>query len=1403
MNKLKNIIVIILLSTLIILGFNSTSRAYNIDDYKANTNPKTKESFALQSLDRWKDYNGDGKNDCTPGSNVYCIQHKQHMNLDDWHSYTLANIITIDGKKGTDDFGNVEESNWNAKLAAALHYSSSGWNRQDAIWIYLYDWMKNVGQKYKNIGMEHIQSASRVEDGDNTFSSDQQKQVENYVDSLDVPEDKQVYLTDNTNYETITVKFYTDDNKNYIKVGPLKFDMDPSLETLVFKDQDGNEIKDIKYMQKIGDKNKIFDACGDIKADKNLYLLLPSDTTITMITKMEAQTKEKTFEYFGAKIGFFLRPVKYLDNGKWVVDNYQNVVMTKTTTKTEKKHANINKEIKIELTGNLNVVKVDKDNNKIVLPNVEFKFKHNETGKWVYQADNGEISLVDEANAKSFYTDKEGKIRIEKLLIGTYTAYEKSNPNYGYVFDENGVEIIMESGETDSMLPNEQKYIKLSGDVWLDRATGKLSTRNDLFKDNDLDDTDILVQGVTVNLKEGDTVVKTTVTDTNGHYEFIDVETEKLDSYYIEFIYNGLTYTNVIPHIDKDNGSKAAENAGVRDTFNKKFSVVENSQAKDESGNKSYDLEYTFENHESSLVGRNDINKFPIAANTNETQYSIKNTYDVIKAQNQLFDSVDHINLGLYEKEQPSISVMKDIENVQISINGYNHRYDYDKRFENMTEESSGFNVGVKFGNEYGKMRYTRAIYKADYEWTTEDKTNELQVRVTYKIAIKNQSTDLQARVNSVVDYFDKSYSFEKAYDSNEDLNILNNDNINYNDQYNKIIIDTSKTRIAPQEEKDIYVTLKLSREKVAEILKDKEAGQQADEDKLLKNVAEINSYSIFDNNGNVYAGVDKISNPGSTVPGDENTYENDTDTAPGLQLEVAGARTASGMVFLDNSELKDGERLGSGAYENGEMAIPGVKVELRKTNGEIAKYYDTETKEWKDAVTETGEDGKYDFKGFIPDEYKIVYIWGDQTLTDGTVINVRDYKGTVYSYNRYNENQTNKVWYKGQGENDKDKRYTDAIDNYDMRIAIDNETVYVGQTDAETYYGKQKTNNTMQSETFTMLIPVEYSDMDMFGTSNGDRFEYGIENVDFGIVERAKQAIEMNKKVSSIKLTLANGEVVSDAIIEDGKLKGERKHLAYQGPNEYSNGFVKAELDNELIQGATIEIGYTISVTNNSEKDYATSEYYTFGDRGKDNIITITPSGIIDYLDSDWNFSPEKNSDWKAITLEELKAGDIVKVDESVYKIEQSDSEESGTDIASRIILYTDVLRTKPVEPGKTESVNLNVSKLLTLSDEIALNNETETTNLVKGPPSIDPEPGKTTITTHTGREIITIPGNYVPGTSKHEDDSSIAETVEVTPSTGEDRNYVMPIAIGLAALVVLGTGVILIKKVVLTDKK
>ena len=188
-------------------------------------------------------------------------------------------------------------------------------------------------------------------------------------------------------------------------------------------------------------------------------------------------------------------------------------------------------------------------------------------------------------------------------------------------------------------------------------------------------------------------------------------------------------------------------------------------------------------------------------------------------------------------------------------------------------------------------------------------------------------------------------------------------------------------------------------------------------------------------------------------------------------------------------------------------------------------------------------------------------------------------------------------------------------------------------------------------------------------------------------------------------------------------------------------------------------------------------------------DISTKTPTTIIDYLDNNWSYESDKNSDWESITKEELKDKDFV--EEKVYN--KAESVETETDINNRIILYTkeeSEFAKNGVVPGKNSTVELHVSKLLTTTDDISLNNETEivaVTNQAGAPPESD------------------LPGDYIPSTElvpAKTPDASVSEQVIVTPSTGENLNYVVPISIGIIALVTLGIGVILIKKEVLDNK-
>ena len=125
--------------------------------------------------------------------------------------------------------------------------------------------------------------------------------------------------------------------------------------------------------------------------------------------------------------------------------------------------------------------------------------------------------------------------------------------------------------------------------------------------------------------------------------------------------------------------------------------------------------------------------------------------------------------------------------------------------------------------------------------------------------------------------------------------------------------------------------------------------------------------------------------------------------------------------------------------------------------------------------------------------------------------------------------------------------------------------------------------------------------------------------------------------------------------------------------------------------------------------------------------------------------------------------------------------SKESTID--DKKLLYTEKLA-KELKPTENTTVTLNVSKLLTASQNIELDNETEVIKVNKT----------------GGGTLISIPGNYIPGTGINEElDNDMAETIIITPNTGDNLNYIIPITVILSSIVILGVGIVFIKKKVL----
>ena len=1089
-------------------------------------------------------------------------------------------------------------------------------------------------------------------------------------------------------------------------------------------------------------------------------------------------------------------------------------------------------------------------------------------------------------DATEFKTDAKGEVVVEKLTKkGKYIVYETKHPDaeangYEEVSKEKPLKVaegtIQAIGTNIEITAyNKREYIKISGFVWEDMQIydGKENAKNLIYKDtaNKNDVNDKLLENVTVKLmstKTGEIAAKTT--NSEGAYQFTKVKIDQLNEYYIQFTYNGLNYQCVdLIDLNQWNTSKAKEEGTktkARTQFNNKFAEITYNKAnegKTDENNLVYD---GIKNNVSTLnlegrpvKGYADA-KNPINGVADKYLITETNTYnaydgclDKIKTAEEIrkqeISELKNINLGLVEREQPDLSVTKDIYNVKIHVNGRNQIYNYNHRQaldaiepadDPNNKDSFETRIGVKFGSRSKKMKYTRTIYKADALFESEDKSRELKVYLTYKIEIKNNSSNLYAQINQISDFYDKKYAeagigadITVGKTLNEGATVT--DTINYQDlrnnysiptksssvanqvkeKYNKMIINTGEAfgKLNPQSKKTLYVQFKLSRQLVLEIL------DQDEDIRPLENVTEIASYSIFDEKQNTYAGIDQHSNPGNAIPGDISTYEADTAWAPSLKLEYNAERTITGNVFEDlpNADLLKNEniRQGNGKLDEGEPGIPKVKVELlRKEARKDGTYGDWTVKE--EYTTTTDEKGLYTIKDFAAGDYVIRYTWGGKEHIVGVSkkYTAQNYKATVFDEAAHNE-QSHK-WY----EKNVSDRLSDAKDVYDevdkrlytsegisdTRETIDKDI----NTESIKYDKVYDETKVMVSQTNEMAIDIEYKTTDPidepekdtektdFGTSK----EHTIENIDFGIIERPRQYYELIKKIDTIKVTLQNGQVLVDAKIDDdykvtpdGTTSLTSMRPVVGGTEGYPNGLVKLEMDNELIQGATVKLTYDLFVKNSSEIDYAYKAFYTYGKSGipssdeerKRTATRITIEKINDYLDKEWAVNENEETfvenGWEKKTINQLEG----QVDPKVLQ----GTDEEKTSIKDRIILQSEKLKGNSIATGeKTDLLKLTATKVLTTinNSDIELDNEAEVTQVTKT--------GGGALTTKDGSKKI-IPGNYVPGAGKKvEDDDDMAQTFTVTPNTGSNLNYVLPISIGVGALMILGVGIVWIKK-------
>lgn len=1025
-----------------------------------------------------------------------------------------------------------------------------------------------------------------------------------------------------------------------------------------------------------------------------------------------------------------------------------------------------------------------------------------------------EYESAENINVKVTVTNSEFKARI--VLLKNPAA---SGQQLMYFASEGGedsktVEWITETPPPPP--PSDEGHATISGFVWQDVPAGKENEFNNLFDDNENK-----LSGITVELIDGSGNVIKTTTTSNGGYSFRDLDYDFIDNYSVRIQYNGYEYTSVQKIETAKSGSKGTENFGERTQLNAQYNPI------------------------SSPVTSDNFNNTITASTGNMSQYKDTNSESEVKIETEIVDGyevekvikkIDYsdINFGIRVREMPNMELSNDIDSVILTVNNYQYRYDYATRKKYYTN-NSGINIGVRYQNKYLDM-YERAVYASDIQAAVEGRA-KVTVEVIYKINAQNASTTLQMDVGSIANYYDANYDKIIGWSDTRDK-ILNLQGINtlspteIGTVLNRCDIDINTT-LQPGEAKDIaYIRYEVNQDFVFALLNE--------EKEPLRNITELTSYrtrygvSSYNLNtyrapgdestvGDLYAGLDANSKPSNANvdinsivcakdPVNNCVMEDDTEVAPAFKLQAGKERAISGTVFeeMDSDKIvgEGQERLGNGIYDEEENVVKGVTVKLiqlddngdiqldENGNEKIATYSNGEP-----VIAETDEHGNYKlgyydetnkkYIGILPGHYKIQYIYEneDQIMTQSgdvvkNIIDVNEYKSTIITSDVIKKAiRKEKIEYNGNiYDSDKwylvsePKRYSDAID--DIKQRNENMPTVINNTTIKDVYAK----TTAEAFTQNMNVGIEYTTADTeiaAWYNDQEQLEYqtfmnNYTNVDFGIIEKPRNSVETSKDITYIKITNEKQETL---------VEGDPSDINSKIPYVKSglDGIVEVEIEPEYLQGASLELEYTIKVRNTSEIDYDSEEYYYYGIK-EGQIKTITVTNLADYLDSDMVYQEEKNKeDWNKIVLDQLKESGTEYITTEVY--ESMKAEENKFIISH--------LKPKAVEENKLaniqiganniKSVKLYANKLLANREEITINNFAEIIEIVGSRPLENSVPGNYNVTVN-------------PPSPNESDDDTVR--LAIMAPTGITINIVIYTVISIIALSIVIVGIIWIRK-------
>ena len=624
----------------------------------------------------------------------------------------------------------------------------------------------------------------------------------------------------------------------------------------------------------------------------------------------------------------------------------------------------------------------------------------------------------------------------------TYTIYEIGSA-FGYdIYEEDGsyksfqVEVGSYVTSMDVRLNNIITKLKLSGNVWEDGLNGKDNARNDLYKDNDYDDHDKLLQGIKVRLYKDNELVGETWTDSNGHYSFggrnADLSYTKdtltvadLGKYHVEFEYNGMKYTNVNLHTDVLNGSKAIEGNNNRQNYNNKFTTIASNTIKDDNGNstgkalneansETGTLYYrTNQKYQSSIIyGDKSIYEgtsvsgkigdfeaygydiYHITADTKVDEasyrYKLEDLFDW-NVNNQVYKDkeIKNVNLGLYAREQVDVAIDSDVARFILNVNGYNHIYKYGTLISDNDMNVDANNVeqvDAKLKALKGKY-YERQLHESSISYSaTPEGTPNLYADITYKIYLQNKSNSLTAKIKELtLDYDNElnliSYGYENSGTTQEvsEQEIVANTVYGGTENLKEAVINLEKLedkKISAGKKEVLEVTFRVYADTIARILNNP-VGIKFDM------MAEVSKYSTYTQQMTAYASIDKNSasrNEKVQIDIDNtfvtDTFENDTTIAPTFKLSKGTQTELSGIVYEDSPKESIPIKIdGNDIYERVGDGIYNNENVMANVLVELLSV-PMENGQYDSDTARTGENGRQ--------EYDVAKLYQENKTTQG-----------------------------------------------------------------------------------------------------------------------------------------------------------------------------------------------------------------------------------------------------------------------------------------------------------------------------------------------------------------------------------------------------------------------------------